>query len=442
MKVFRVYLIAGEYSYLWNCFLMIVRKGSPVRNLLIIHLESLNYMNYRLHQEWFPNLQKWEGQSFSFQNYFSSATSTWMVVGDFLYGGLQQYETCASLTAPPEKYYQKSSLFDLLKERGYETSLLVCGDPGEPDFSGVNRKHIAGFHNTIQPKAEGDDFFRGIENAISAKRPFALMVFNFVSNISFNHYVPHGRLKSGLDRWKEGYQALDVWVGDILQTLESKNILEQTTVVFYGDHGDDFYEHGLHGGLTHAIEPYGNLIHTPLWIYDVRLTETGSCQQLFNTKDLAKAIEAILDMPEQKSFSWHDLALPVWHYALSRNAYAAQAVREDSFQKGYSLTDGQFLLLVNSHGLALYDIQMDLQCQNNLLRFFIYRDGVLYLNRDLNDSLRHHYQLFLNMYAIRHVRQTFYKFRKQLQEEVLGLFNWAGCPEKFMEMNFQEIQNG
>lgn len=72
--------------------------------------------------------------------------------------------------------------------------------------------------------------------------------------------------------------------------MERKGILEQTTVIFYGNHEDELFAHGRHGGLLHAIEPYEALLHTPFWIYDSRFAP-GTIDGLFDTTDIRGIVE-------------------------------------------------------------------------------------------------------------------------------------------------------
>lgn len=411
-----------------------------MHNFLLIHLESLNYANYHMNQELFLNLHHWEQKSLSFKNYFSTATSTWMVVADLLYGNMLQYESCDQLVSQPKKYRYKESMFDRLKSEGYQTKLMICGEDGGSDFDGVSKKHIAGFQNKIDVIKNDKDYLLEVERVFQGTKPFALMCFNFISNVSFNCNLPYRRLKSGFDRWEDGYRVLDIWVGDILQLLEKNHLQENTTIIFYGDHGDDYFEHGLHNGLTHAIEPYANLIHTPFWIYDSRLVDKGICNDLVSTIDIRTIAEKLLHTPYEK-FSWRQLNVPTRSYCFARNAYAAQPVRCDSFNKGYCITDGRILILVSCHGLEMYHVQMDAQCQNDLLRFFSYKNGILHLNEKLNDSLRFHYKSIFNMGSLRQIRQTFYFYRKKLFDETMELFENSESETQFEKLNFQSIRN-
>lgn len=405
-----------------------------MRNLILIHLESLNYMNYHLNQHMFRNLSKWEKKSLSFHNYFSTATSTWMVIADLLYGGILQYETCISLEDIPKEYCYKESLLDNLNRRGYETKTLIYEDGG--DYEQANERHIIGFQNKMKQVKGYKEYMNEIERTVQMDKPFALLLFNFFSNIACNSYIPGIQSKSGLERLKIGYEFMDAWVDDVMNLLEKKKVMENTIIVFYGDHGDDYYEHNNHNGLTHAIEPYANLIRTPLWIYDGRKLKPESYYDLINSTDIRVLIESFLQMPkgEQK---WQ-LKMPVRKYSLARNSYAAQPVRSGSFNKGYSLTDGKFLFLVSNYGMEMYDIRIDLQCQNNLLNYFTYKDKILYSN-EKNAQLTYHFTSFMDMGSFRQIRQNFYYFHRKIYQEVQELFRYAGCVEKMEELKFDKI---
>lgn len=407
-----------------------------MRNLVLIHLESLSYMNYRINQNLFPILTNLEKNSWSFSRYFSTATSTLMVIGDLSYGGILQYEECSSLNYIPQRYLYNESLFDQLKEKGYKTRLLIY--PDGTDHDSGEKRHIVGFKNQMELSEKYENYIDEIEKATPIDCPFVLMVCNYVSNVACNHFILNAEFESGLDRWEKGYQSIDTYVGDLIHLLKTKKLLDKTTIIFYGDHGDDYFEHGSHEGLVHAIEPYANLIHTPFWICDNRLIEKGMCSDLINTTDIRIIIERLLEMTED-NFLWRDLKIPQRTFTLARNAYAAQPVRADSFNKGYSITDGKFLLLVSNYGLELYDIEMDLQCQNNLLNYFIYKQKKLYLNEELNSSLRYHYRYIFNMSTIRKIRQIFYFYRRKLLDEVKELYSYIGDEDKISELNFEEI---
>lgn len=406
-----------------------------MRNLIVIHLESLNNIIYRMNREKFPTLRKLEQKSLSFNKFFSTATSTLMVIGDLLYGGVEQYEQCNSLDYIPEEYVYKSSLFDELKEKGYKTNIYIYPDGG--DRESAEKRHIAGFHNSMILIKDYNQYLEALNEAIDEEQPFALMTCNYISNLALNNYVPGAQCDSGSDKWEKGYFYMDKCVEDIWNILEKKKMLEDTTIIFYGDHGDDYWQHSFHGGLAHAIEPYAALVHTPFWIYDSRMIN-GEINDLVSTVDIKNIISYLLET-EEKDINLQKINIFKRKYVLSRSAYAAQPVREDTFNKAYSYTDGKYFMLVSPKGLELYDIEMDPGCQNNFLDFFVLQDAKLIFNNEIQKKLGFHSLNFMNEKEKRIIRQKFYFLRSSLKQEVKKLYDIVGNEKNISQMNFEKI---
>ena len=401
-----------------------------MKNLLMIHLESLNYRLFMSFPEIFKFIHSARQDGLFFNHYFSTATSTLMVIGDIVYGGKEQYEVCSALDYIPKEYHYKDSLFDELKAKGYRTGLFV--HPAGGDRESAERRHIAGFQNEMILKPEYDDFLGAIDELITDE-PFAVMACNYISNVSINSYTDREDILDGTDRWRRGYRFLDRCVGDIIALLKNKGQLDNTCVVLYGDHGDDFWAHGMHGGLTHAVEPFATLIHTPLIILDPD-TEKGLNESLLCATDLRRMISGKLDLRKD--------AEPVNHtYVTARSSYAAQPVRRETFNKAYSLTDGRFMMLVSADGLELYDIEMDFQCGFNFLEVFTTDGDFIRYDTQRNEELRFHYRCFMNEGELTRIRQTAYYFRRKLYEDTLRLYQAAGRTEQDMneELHFDTI---
>lgn len=404
------------------------------QNLVLIHLESLNNILYRMNPSFFPTIRKIEKGSVFFSYFFSTATSTLMVLADIFYGGMEQYEQCTSLDYIPKNYVYSSSLFDDLKNQGYHAGLFIYPDGG--DRESAEKRHIAGFQNEMILKKEYDEYLESIKILVE-KEPFAIAACNYISNLALNRYVDLSKadMASGTEKWRLGYERLDRCVGDIFQLLEEKNVLDNTTVIMYGDHGDDYWGHGMHSGLTHAIEPYGGLIHTPFLIYDRRLS-AGERKDLISALDIRKLIEVLLQQKNEVSLKLFDRKL-----VMARNSYAAQPLRNDSFKKSYSVTDGRWLMLVSNDGLEMYDIEMDSACINNFLNFFFWDGETLQYDIRYHEQNRFHYRDFMNDSQKRFLRQKFYYLRAQLYSQVKVLYEAAGLTEEKMteEMEFNKI---
>lgn len=380
----------------------------------------------------FPVLNEIEKHSIIFDQYYATATSTLMVIGDLLYGGMNLYEGCATLADVPTEYCYESSLFDDLKKEGYDTGIYIYPEGG--DRESAEARHLAGFNHKMELISNYSEYMNVFEKKMNHE-PFALMACNYISNISLNNYVDVTNFGADAGYWEAGFRCMDHCCGMLLELLKDKRLMSNTIIVMYGDHGDDYWGHGMHSGLTHAIEPNSLLIHTPLLICDGGHRESPEHDpRLIQTSDLRELIGCLLG-----GSSIADL--PKRQYVISRNAYAAQPVRPESFNKAYSVTDGRYFLIVSNKGLEFYDSRMDPACLNNILRFFIYENGILKENSDNVTMLGFHFPSYWNSREQRILRQKFYELIKVLYCEVLELYIVGGCDEKQMreEMHFNGI---
>lgn len=384
----------------------------------------------------FPTLCKMESSGIFFERYYSTATSTLMVVADLLYGGMAQYEQCKSLDYIPDEYPYESSLFDDLKAEGYYTALYVYPDGG--DRISAEKRHIAGFHNAMVLKRDYHEFIEVLEEGMACE-PFALMACNYISSLTFNKYEDRSKYDWDMDSWEIGCRSFDNFVSDLMELLDKKNLRDSTMVVLYGDHGDDYWTHGFHQGLSHAIEPNELLIHMPLFILDPSVKEAKISERLVATTDLRKIIYKVV--VEDVAL---DNVLPENSSIVSRNEYAAQPLRLESFNKAYSIVDGRYLLMVSSVGLEMYDVWMDSSCHNNLLRYYLLRNELLVDNDDLVGKLSYHFSDYMNSRTKRILRQKFYVLWDKLYKKVLGLYEAGKLSEQQMnnEMDFYTINYG
>lgn len=404
-----------------------------MKNLLLIHLESLNYINYRLNPGLFPTLCKLEDRGLFFEHYYSTATSTWMVIADLLYGGMNQYEQCKSIDAIPQEYPYATSLMDDLKTLGYHVGIYE--HPVDDELISANSRHIAGFQNDIVLKQDYEEFLQAMDEGM-AQTPFALMACNYISNLAFNKYTDYSPYEWDMNSWEIGYRCLDRYVKDIMDLLDRRGLRDSTMVVLYGDHGDDYWTHGIHQGLSHAIEPNELQIHVPLIILDPSIKEVNVSSSLLKTTDLRNIIFNVVVKDDEV-----ETTIPENHLVVSRNEYAAQPLRKESFNKAYSITDGHYLLMVSNSGLEMYDVHMDGNCHNNFLRFFIFENGLMLENKPVLDQLAFHLECYLQARNKRILRQKFYMLWRELYCQVLELYKAGNLSEEQMksELGFYKI---
>ncbi len=403
------------------------------KNVILLHLESVNNIVYRMNPQLFPNITRIEKEGLSFLKYFSTATSTWMVISDLLYGGPDQYEGCHELTEKPTAFCYQSSLLDDFYDKGYQIGVF-----NHPYFELSDLRELFLFGRNVEQNAYASysEFCQAFKGVMTGRNKYCIGINNFMSNISCHSYVAPGYRRTGRKRWEEGCRCLDDMVGNIFRLLRETGQEENTIVVLYGDHGDDFWGHGYHMGLTHAIEPTAPLIHTPLIVWEKGRYCGKTSNELVCTTDIREMIERMVrgEMPEHGTE--HD-------FVYARSAYAAQPVRADSFNKSYSITDGTTLLLVSSQGLEMYDLEMDPACNFNMLHMFeIVQDRIVFCEKDAA-GLRFHFADFMDENQKRYIRQKFYYMRPHLYSYVTGRYEAGNSSEAEMnrEMCFNKINH-
>ncbi len=414
-----------------------------MRNLVLVHLESLNSITCHLHKGACPTLREWEGKSLSFSRYFSTATSTLMVVSDLVYGGLLQYEPCENMRSVPDAYCCQSSLLDDLKKDGYRVRAVNYPAAPGSDVPKANERHFVGFDIAMECMDSYEAYMQALDEAMTAEAPFAVLACNYIGNIGYYGYMQHTAEQSGFELWESACVQRDQCVKDLLDILKRKGLTDNTTIIFYGDHGDDICAHGRHKGLLHVFEPYASLIHTPFWIYDSRI-RPGETDRLCDTTDIRSMVERLLHTPEtgEGKLKVEELGLPDRKYSLSRSGYAAQKVRERSFHKGYGVTDGTFLFLAGDQGMELYHIWMDEGCQHNLLDYFDFSEGALRRNRGACNGIGYHIKAVLDEKALQQTEAVFYAFRKELMRGVEELYRYADSPYFALEIDCENIHYG
>ena len=243
-------------------------------NLALVHLESLNNIIYRLNPECFPTVREIEKEGVFFSQYYSTATSTIMVLSDLFYGTTDILEEQYNLTdvkravkikdAIKNTDFKTDSLFDSLQKKGYRIKNYLLW--GHYDVAHVNSlvAHDCDFLNTN----DHDTLERDYTKFLEGEGPFALFLDDCSSAMDF---LGDGREEQrGVDLKIQGFKEVNSTLEILVNVLKKYNKYENTVFVLYGDHGDDFWAHGLNEGYSHALPPYQHMIHTPLIVAGVQ----------------------------------------------------------------------------------------------------------------------------------------------------------------------------
>ncbi|MFQ5414856.1 MAG: sulfatase [Phycisphaerae bacterium] len=116
---------------------------------------------------------------------------------------------------------------------------------------------------------------------------------------------------------------LDEWIGRLVTRLQRRDLLDNTVVVIFADHGDNFGEHGL---MRHGLCLYETLIHVPLIITCPQRIKPARVTRMVQLIDLPPTLLALagIDAPDAHAeFQGRDLIT-----AVRSGVFAPSAVSE------------------------------------------------------------------------------------------------------------------
>jgi hypothetical protein len=387
-----------------------------MKNLLVLHLESVCRQRFAAFASSFPNTRRLLQAARVFDHFYSSATSTLMVVTYLFHGNDFEFDA-ATLFDGMLPAGNNRHLFSVLQERGWNVN-LVCLD----GFHATHPAALSSWTGDLPPIWGTNQFpalFARFDELTNAP-PFAIYVWDLITHVEHSlSLAPHA--EGYTDQVRRACAVADDAIGVFLSTLERKGLLDQTTIVVYGDHGDDYWTHGFKGGMTHATEPYTQITRTPLAIRDPALA-AGVDLRLASTIDLAPTCLELLGVEHAYTFSPSGASLlgtPA-DTVYAQNFTANQADnRAFGIAKAYAAVDDTYTLLASSRGLEFYAHQLDPGNHCNLLHFFDLAAGGRLALRPWGATARHFRAALLdNPRAIAHVLARFASLRERLAARI------------------------
>lgn len=347
-----------------------------MKNLVVIHLESISRQRLAAFARHLPHTLRLMGEARVYDHFYASATSTLMVMAYLFHANDFEYDTSTEFEGMRANR-NNPHLFAVLRDAGYHAHLICLSG-----FQHVRPVRLEAWSDVLGSVWGTHDFPTLVArfDELTDAPPFALYVWDLITHIEHSlALAPHA---NGLtDQVRRACAMADDAVGQMRAILERKGLLQTTTIVVYGDHGDDPWTHGFKGGLIHGTEPYTNIVWTPLAIRDPALAP-GIDDAIASTIDVAPTCLALLGIDAALPFprSGTDLARGGGELAYSQNFTANQPdSRSRGIVQSFAVTDRTHTLLASSRGLEMYAHALDPGNHCNLLHFFELQQGRLVL---------------------------------------------------------------
>lgn len=385
--------------------------GDSKKNVIILHMESINCEIMSKYAYCFENLNKFKSNMKFFNKYYSSATSTLMVISDLMFGETNTFEESNYLEDIFSIRTNKNSILKELSTLGYYTKSYIVSHPYNA-FDSMNK-----LNSVINPTGEllYTDSLNAFEHSLnidtSKNEKFAFFIADLVSHISYSNSRCSEKYSNICKRFEDRYMRLDKTIGIIFNTLINNNRLKDTIILLYGDHGEEYFFHDFHQGFTHAIEPLNYIIHCPFFIYCDGLDNIVS-NELLSTIDIKTLI---VNLIEGKNSVIKN------KYVYSRNLFKNQVKLRYFLNKSYVLTDGNYIFIFSNRGVGLFCNLFDSGNSLNLLSFFnIRKNSIKFKNKFKYAISGHFVKLFSNKF-IEEIIKVYINMSTELRNRLITL---------------------
>lgn len=252
----------------------------------VIMLVAESFRSDLLDPEITPNLWAFSQQAINFKNHYSGGNRTRMGMMSMFYG----------LYAPYWYGFQQQKvapvLMDTLKQKDYQFALHTSQSFDYPElrdtvFHGMNEvdmqelrqgqpwqrdhKNISDIIDKLAAR-DKNKLFYGFMFFESTHAPYSfndddIVRADYVDELNYAELDLHNKIDQIHNRYINAAHRVDTEVGRLLDYLNQHGMLDNTIVMFTGDHGEEFMEHG-HWGHGHNQMFPEQQVHVPLvlWI--------------------------------------------------------------------------------------------------------------------------------------------------------------------------------
>lgn len=262
------------------------------KNLIVIMMESVN--NILLEEEYYPNFAKIMKNGWYWENAYSPRNSC--STGNNEMTGMislfSVYRTCTANVYKNNEYNQ--SIFGLFNDKNYTTTSYhnytekyyyrstIHKNMGSSKYYGVSDLGIS-YNNEYKEWPSDVTLMQKSSEIFTQNSPFMAWITTVsphqpyysdseLSKIYYDIFKDTG-YSSNVKRYMSKLKVLDDSLGELLNILETKGILDDTVIVLYADH----YPYGLTNSeikqvLGPDIYKYNEVDRTPFVIYNSNMT--------------------------------------------------------------------------------------------------------------------------------------------------------------------------
>lgn len=270
---------------------------------------------------------------------------------------------------------QSLTLAEILKQHGYKTSAFVSAfvldskwgldqgfDTYYDDFD-ISKADESGFAEVQrQGGLTNEQALQWLES-VDQNKPFFTWIHYYDPHDPYEPPEPFRAEYSG--RPYDGEIAYaDSLVGQVLDVLKKRGMLEKTVIVITGDHGEGL---GQHHELNHAMFIYDTTLHVPL-IMKLPGNTSGEIEQTVQHVDIVPTLLDLLGIEKPQTLQGRSLIALLKHQdmkevpALSESLYAE---KHYGWSPLYSLTTSKYKY-IDAPRPELFNLQEDGDENNNL----------------------------------------------------------------------------
>ena len=190
-------------------------------------------------------------------------------------------------------------------------------------------------------------------------------------------------LTAEYDEYRASMHSVDRYVGDVLDQLRSRDLLEETLVVLTADHGESLGERGYTG---HGRALYESEVHVPL-VFSHRSLPASEVDAVVRTIDVMPTVLDLLDLDVPAEIDGQSLADAIRERG-SVDDREVFMLAYPEFSDARAIRSGRWKFIREGDSRELYDIDQDPTELSNLVGDPDYEATVETLERQLEECER------------------------------------------------------